>query len=229
VLTIGSTGALTTVAALWMMFQHIPAWYRPAELDEATRQRARHEATALTDYVGDQLVRAATFDVVVRDTSVNEWLGTLVELWPDAGRLLPPEAREPAIAFETDRVRIGVLLAGSGWQAIVSATIMLGLSPDGRSVEIALRGVQGGSLPVPRRILVPLIDRVLREAKGGLRGGTDEVSPTVSILRDIESADSLFAGLRIRNRFVWQNGNRPFRIEAVSIDRGVLRIVIEPL
>jgi hypothetical protein len=222
--------ALAAFVGLWLAFQHKPAWYQPVRLDEPGYQRARRDAVATADSISDQLVQGKEFELVLTDRLVNEWLSALPQIWPEAKRALPDELRDPAVRFTKDRIRIAAHFDASGWQAIVSVDLVIGVSGDGTSVTVALAGARGGSLPVPRtvieRILQPLIERVRR---GGVREDADAASPWDAAVKSVHSAEQLFAGVSTRNRFVWPNGKRPFRITSIRIADGDLRIRLQPL
>jgi len=212
----------------WLAFQHKPAWYQPVRLDEAGYQLARRDAVATADSISDQIVQGKAFEVLLTDRSVNEWLAALPRVSPEAKRAMPPELHDPAVRFTDERIRVGAHYEKSGWQAIVSVDLALRVSPDGINLTIALAGVRGGSLPVPRaiveRLLGPLLERARRR-----HNNNDADSPWGTTLDDLQSTDQLFNGVTIRNRFVWPNGKRPFRIKSIRITDGQLRCRLEPL
>jgi hypothetical protein len=51
----------------------------------------------------------------------------------------------------------------------------------------------------------------------------------MSSIREVRSVEQLYRGIRIRNRFVWPNGKRLFRIDQITIDADELRLRIEPI
>ena len=242
----GLVAGLVALIALWLTFQHKPGWYRPATLDEAGIQQARSQAVATADFVGDQMVRGEPFDVVLLDRSVGEWLAALPHVWPDARDSLPPEFSDLAVRFDEGKVQIGAHYAARQWQAIVSVDVLLRPSDDGSAIEIALSSAHSGSLPVPRAILKGLLDHLLQSPWATRRVARSSASLAVAYprtkarhstagprhpaaLQEVQSVDELFEGVRIRNRFVWFNGDRPFRIDSIRIDGGELRLRIDPL
>lgn len=220
---------LATLVAAWLTFQHRPAWYSPARLNEAGIQQARSEATELADSLGDRMVRGRPFDVVLIDRKVNEWLTALPHCWPEARRSVPSEISDPAVRFDASRVYVGAHCESGGWRAIINVELALGVSEDGRSVELALFEARGGSLPVPRAILRRLLDPLLRGVGDASSRSADPAGEFLPNLGDFGSIDDLFRGVKIRNRFVWGNGDRPFRIDSFTIEDGELRLSIEPL
>ncbi len=219
--------AIGGVACVWLMIHHRPGWYQPISLDEAGLKRTRADAATTADDISDRIVHGEPFDLVLHDRAVTEWLVTLVEHAPERARDLPPELSELAVRFDDGLVRIGVLLAKDGRRAILGAAVTAELSDDGRDITIALSGVRAGSLPLPRAGLVEVIGPILEEAKA--LDPEDVGSPVDSALRRLESIDELFDGIGVRNRFIWPNGERPFRIDSIEIEDGELKLRIEPL
>jgi len=228
-LSLALAAGLIALIALWLAFQYKPGWYRPIVLDDAGIQRAERQAVAVADDVGDQMVEGRPFRVVLQDRSVNEWLAALPHVWPDARDALPPELTEPVVRFEDGCIKVGAHYAAGGWRTIVNMGLTLGVSADGTTVEIALNGARGGSLPIPRSVLDRVFAQLSRSPPVGQDKPRHAADVLASALREIESLDDLFEGVRIDNRFVWPNGDRPFRIESIEIDNGQLRLRIEPL
>ena len=74
-----------------------------------------------------------------------------------------------------------------------------------------------------------VVDRLLEPVLRDVRQGRADRDALGSLLREVESVEDLFDGVGIRNRFVWPNGERRFRIDSVIVDDGVLRLRLEPL
>ena len=239
----GLTAALVATPIVlitgWMMFQHKPAWYRPARLDEAGRSRARNEALAVADWISDHMAAGQPFDLVLSDRTICEWLTTLFHGWSEARDALPRQLRDGAIGFQEEEILIGLHGDVDGWQAILNMALTLEPSPDGRELKLSLKRVQGGFLPAPRFLLANLIDPLLRRTKNQKKttAAKDQRRDDVRILteplrfamRNIASINDLYAGVVIPNRFTWFNGRRPFRIDAIAVTKGQLRLRINPL
>lgn len=217
------------LVTLWLVFQHKPGWYRPPVVTETMLQHARTTSAATADDVSKRIVDAESFQIVLTDEVVNEWLAALPHLWPDARRSVPPEVSDLAVQFEDGQVRVGALYADDGWRAIVSIGLFPAVSRDGKTLRVTLTGAKGGSLPVPRMILRRILSSVLERGTGARDQRGDGTAALGSAFRDLRSADELFEGVRIRNRFVWPNGDRPLRIDSIEVDGGELRLRIEPL
>jgi len=221
-------GSLT----LWLALEHRPGWYAPAVLDEQGVQAARRDATNAVDRFGDQLVRRQPFEVVLRDDALNAWLTALPGIWPDAARAVPRELHDPALRFGSGQLRIGALYEASGWRAIVSGAVVAALADDGATIELRLVETCCGSVPAPRWLIARIVNPHLRAANPS-EGNQSSVSETsrvaISSIHEIRSIEQLYGGVRIRNRFVWPNGKRSFRIQQITIEPGEVRLRIEPI
>ncbi|MDO8631490.1 MAG: hypothetical protein Q7R41_13470 [Phycisphaerales bacterium] len=221
-------GSLT----LWLALEHRPGWYAPAVLDEQGVQAARRDATNAVDQFGDQLVRRQPFEVVLRDDALNAWLTAMPSIWPDAARAVPRELHDPALRFESGLLRIGALYEVSGWRAIVSGAAAAALAADGATIELRLVETCCGSVPMPPSLIARAANPHLHAA--AMSDGKQSSAPetphgAISSIHEVRSVEQLYRGVRIRNRFVWPNGKRPFRIDQITIDAGELRLRIEPI
>jgi hypothetical protein len=199
-------------------------------LDEQGYHFARRDAVATADSISDQLVQGKEFDLVLTDRSVNEWLAASPLIWPEAKQALPDELRDPAIRFAEDSIRFAAHFDKNGWQAIVSVDLFVRVSDDGTSVTVALAGARGGSLPVPRTIIERLLEPLIEHTRSsGKNHDADATSPWDAAVKSVRSVDQLFSGVTARNRFVWPNGKRLFRIASIRATNGELHIRLQPL
>lgn len=231
-LRVGFVLGFVLCVVLWLVFQHKPGWYRPGVATEATIHLAQAETAALADLIGDNLVRGVPFDVTLVDHRVNGWLACLHRIVPGDHYELPPELTEPALRFDDGMVRVGAHFSDNGWRVILNAAFRVQLSDGGRSIRISLDQVRGGSLTAPRWLLERLLERYGPRATSGsesARTGRAEPGLFDSLSMKVQSVDDLFDGVTIRNRFVWPNGKRPFRVDSIRMDAGSTRIRIEPL
>ena len=216
---------LVTVPVLlvagWFTIHHRPGWYRPPDLDDDGLQRARRESANAADDFGDRLVLGGEFEVTLRASALNEWLAALPHVWPDAQRVFPPEVSELAIHFLPELAQVGAHLSRSGWEAIVNADFRGSLSSDGQSLIVEVVAARVGSLPLPRFMVQPWLARLTaRTDESGLSSGgsgADSATPRTS------------GRFRFRNRFVWPNGERPFRIQSIRMTDSELHLQIHPL
>lgn len=216
-------------AILWFMFQHKPDWYQPVHLDPIAKKQARRDATNFIDSIGDRMVKGDPFDLVLNENRLNEWLGMMPEFASgvsvDGSGLLTL----PAIRFTEDRMQLGAHYQKGGLRAILGLTIVFAVGSDDESVRMTVESIHGGSLPVPRRILDPLIESAIQKTRDSSRSGVHDPSLAGELLEHVESVDDLFEGVVRRNRFVWPNGRRLFMFESIEILEGEMRLRIKPL
>ncbi len=62
------------------------------------------------------------------------------------------------VRFDEGRIRVASLYVKGGWRAVLTVVIDILLSEDGRQVSLDLVEVRGGSLNLPRPILVRILD-----------------------------------------------------------------------
>lgn len=221
VVLVGGTAGFAT---LWLIFQHKPDWYRPPPVNERMLRDARSEVAEIVEGISHRIVRGETFELSFTDETVNQWLAALPHVWPGARRNVPPELRDLVIRFEDGRIRIASLYVKGGWRAVLTVAVEVGLSKDGRRVSLQLIEAHGGSLPVPHSVLVYML--------GGLAiGGADTVIRSGDPPKPHKpgTAADWLSGLRVPNRFVWPNGKRPFRIDAIELTQGRIRLRLESL
>lgn len=220
---------IVVMAILWFMFQHKPRWYQPVQLDTVAQKQARKEAINFIDFVGHQMVGGKAFDLVLDENRLNKWLGMMPEFAMEEAANSVGRFTQPAIQFADDRLRFGAQYQQGGLRVIVSATVLLSVGSDNRTVLMKMENIQGGSLPAPRRILNSLLETVLQKAQH--RSGDEYTDQSISavILEKVETVDDLFEGVVRRNRFVWPNGRRLFSFESIEIRDSEMRMRIKPL
>jgi len=218
--------------ALLLALEHRPGWYVPAVLDEQGVQAARRDATNAVDRFGDHLVRRQPFEVVLRVDAINAWLTALPSIWPDAARAIPQELRDSALRFESGLLRIGAHCEVSGWRAIISGAVAAALTDDGGTIELRLVETCCGSVPMPQSLIARIANPHLEAAalsEGKQPSALETPRNAISSIHEIRSIEQLYRGVRIRNRFVWPNGKRSFRIQQITIEPGEVRLRIEPI
>lgn len=210
-------GAVT----LWLLFQHKPTWYEPVDLDRRSLVETQNDATYTADLVSDQMVRGRPFEVTLSDTQVTRWLTALPEMVPESQVTWPASLAAPGVRFEPGRVRAGVVCEGSGWRSLMSLSLRVEADPDAGVLRVAVESTGVGSLPVPRLVVVNALktplERLFRRAEAR------------ELMPKFESVDQIYEGVPIRNRFVWPNGKRAFRIGQIRFEDRTVRILIEPI
>ena len=192
----------------WLALRYIPSWYRPVVLSSEELVRVKGDIAGRADWISHRMVAERSFELILHDYTVNEWLAALPRAWPDAWRIVPPELTDPVIRFEPEVIILAAHGAKDGWEAILSVRVEVAVSDDGESIDVGVTSLRGGVVPVPRSVIDSLLES----------------------LSDSDSwSDPDGHRLRVPNNFDWPNGDRRFRIESIRIEEGAVRIVVEPL
>lgn len=225
-----AAAACLTVLVLYLMVQRRPGWYRPAVVATAEDvQRVQADAAAMGDYISQRLVQHEPVEVLLREESVNEWLAVLPRTLTPSQNPVPAEVPELAISFQDGRIKLGGLVEHDGWRTIVSVTLRLEITPDERSLTLALEAVHGGALGMPKAAVSALLQPMIDAARTEANRQTGEQAVLLAPLRKLESPEQLYDGVHIENRLVWPNGERPFRVAELSLEDGVFRALLQPL
>lgn len=223
-------GALVSLSAFLivvvLLIEHKPSWYQPATLDAFQLERARLDATTTWNDISGRMVRGRSFEVTLSEQAVNEWLAVLAHDRPELFASWPADVQSPAIGFVAGQIRISAFYESGGWRVIVTVGMRPRISAGGRYCALELDGAYLGSLPVNRSLVARFVQPILRDSPES-NGERHRATPWVGA--DVRTADWLCRGLRIENRFVWPNGDRPFRIESIAVADGTLRVRLNPL
>jgi hypothetical protein len=200
----------------WMLFQHIPAWYVPAQVPAADLQAVRDDLVRTQDSFSEHLQSEGTFKFRITQDQINAWLAAREQMWPEVRKWVPPMMEDPFIAFEPGRVVLAGTVALGNVRTVLSASVQLAV--DGKGLAVRLAGVKGGSLPVPDA----LVREQLRQLDTRRRNDRD-VSP------GLPAIEQLMAGTHVPGEFVWWNGNRRLQIRGIRVEHGAITFRIEPL
>ncbi len=220
-------GGLVAAAAVpitgWLMFQHIPAWYRPPAIAPADQQRVRDDLLGTLDALGASLVHSeGPFEHRFTQAQVNAWLAVREAIWPGTRAWLPRPLSDPFVAIDEGGVRLAATYRHGGLKTVLSARLELSADPGG--VRVRLARVAGGSLGIPRSWVRDELAALDADAwpagqRSGLQYG-DGCLPALS---------GLFEGVVFPNAWIWKNGEQPFRITRLRFEPGALAVTFEPL
>lgn len=207
----------------WLMFQRIPAWYRPIEIDPAHTQEVLDDFIRTSEVINTQINgQDAPFQHTFSQDQINQWLGAREKVWPLARKWLPPMMSHPCVTFEKDTVCLASTIEQGGVAAVFSTRFNLAATPEG--LWLKLTRVSGGVLALPRFI----IQRHL----AALEQQTSKYNPLEGLALDPDrppTISQLPRGVWLKNEFVWENGNRPYRITHLKFAPGKCTATFEPL
>jgi hypothetical protein len=185
----GGLGTLLLIGlfAVWMLFQHIPDWYKPVRIPPARQQQVKNDAVATVDALSQALRDSrAPFEFRLTQDQLNAWLSERVALYPFSRDWVPPSVKDPVVLIEPGSVRIGVTYSDGGLNSVVSAR--LSAEARARSLFVRLEEVSGGSLRLPRgmirRVLGAFDEQLRPERTSARRAGKRRPLPRPSQLLD---------------------------------------------
>lgn len=176
------------------------------------------------------------------------------QLWPGLADGVPGSVSAIAVGIDGGSLRVGGLLRRNtrkwiDWQAIVSVELSVAVSADGGEIHVRIGDVRAGSLGVPDGVVLRMLGAWMDDEKvADLLAGVSKVA-----LDELESLEDFFKPtsmpgkpgkpsklvlpvvlpvappVRFANRFVWPNGERPFRIDALDVSEDAIRIRFHPL
>ena len=223
-----TAGLLAVVCIfLWLLLAHVPWWYRPPDVSEADYSRIRNELLESVSDFGDRLVEGQPFELTLTDRQISEWVTVRSEVWPEADEWIPEFVQGPIVVFEPSRLILAGRVDKSGWQAIASAHLTFQLAGD--DITVRLAEVSCGSCPLPISIIADRLEPVLTAGGQDVDAMPDALGDVVRFFRDEGGVAYLKNGVTVDNRFHWQVSKRWFRIRDLVIERGRLRMLIEPL
>ncbi|MCP4247573.1 MAG: hypothetical protein GY778_11040 [bacterium] len=224
-----SVVAIIVIVGGWLVLHHIPAWYRPVTVAPGQVQLVRDSLTGAFQGISERMVARprAEFEASFSQQTINEWLAVRGQIWPDSEEWIPPWLRDPMIAFEPGRVILAAHFDREGWEAIVAVHLSVTAADD--RVTARVERVSCGALPVPMSLLgAPLADLV-DSNRLDVPAMPDELANTVRKVQGAEIGALLTEGLTFEGPFIWKNGDRPYHITDLRLERGRLTLTIDPL
>jgi len=211
----------------WMMFQHIPAWYRPVQVPPEYEQAVKDDFLRTQDNLREGLNASPhPFEYHFRQDQINAWLAKRDELWEffhrKSRKWLPPSMSDPQVAIDPEGFRLAVTYRHRDVQTVLSAQFHA--SADTNGITLKLVQVAAGSLPIPSSRIQRLLARIDTHdwdlKKHTAKQSRDCPSPTLT---------DLFEGIHLPNAWTWQEGQRTFRIIQLRFEPGELVVTFEPL
>jgi len=215
--------ALAVLGTAWMMFQHIPDFYRPAQVPPEHEQAVRDNITATYDSLNIGLNESLQpFDHRFGQDQINAWLAMLERMWPNSRKWLPQTMSNPQIAIDPEGIRLAITYRYRDVRTVLSARFRA--SADKEGLALQLLGVYAGSLPMPNSQIRHLLSKIDTNALPVAKHGVIQIQD-----RSLPALASLFEGIRVPNTWMWENGEKPFRITRLKFEPGALVVTFEPL
>ena len=130
----------------------------PVAEQEAAGETLERNVLALHNEVRD----SDRWSAVFTDEQINGWLAAdLPEKFPE---VLPPEIRDPRVAFAPDQLQIACRYAGDAVTSVVSLTLEVRLAEEPNTLAVRICGARAGLVPLP---LKEFLDRVTDSVRNG--------------------------------------------------------------
>jgi len=224
--TIGTALVLiAVVVAGWMLFQHIPDWYRPIEippdLRDAVRADCINASNSLSQLLNDS---QKPFDFRLEQDRVNSWLWMAAqgEIWPRWKRALPAGVQDPHVVFGPDAVRLAISWRRGSVRTVFNARLALGADAEG--IRARLLEVAAGSLPIPRSKVQQLLATLDGQVWPAGKPAQNQIGN-----KPLPALAGLYDGIVLPNTWIWPNGRPPFKVTKIALRAGEATLTLEPL
>lgn len=198
---------LVGFAGLFCAATYRPGWYQPAAVDFDRLPEDKQSFVTLLDSISAALNRGESIEIVVDQAQLNRWLAGRHEVFPPEWQRFEP-LRDPFVEILPEqRLRLACRIGRGGLAVVGSVQVRLVVEPE--AIELSGPTLRAGLLPVSAGWL---LERLSDRLPGGLRSYVDDRG----------------GPLRIRNRWIWPNGRRRFRVASLHSEPGRLRIRLEP-
>ena len=208
----------------WLMFQHIPGWYRPRSVAPADFQRVRDDLETTQDLLSEWLIKAdGPFELRFGQDQINDWLTVRAEVWPRSLEWLPPSLTDPFVHLDTGSIRVAATHHDDDGLATV-VSVQMAAGADDNGINLQLLEVAAGALAVPESWIqreLAALDASDWPVGGRAKHQLDD--------RPLPALAGLFDGIVLPNAWIWWNAEKPFRIIRIHCEPGALFVTFEPL
>jgi hypothetical protein len=198
---VAAGGLLVLAGILFLMTVYHPSWYVPRVVDYAQLPSDRNRLANVADEIGDALNAGESLRLELSEARLQRWLAARTEL-PDPYQFDTRPVEHPFVELlPTGQVRVAGLVRLGGLEVVGSATLRPVVAGERFGFEVT--GAAAGNVPLPRGVVV--------ERLRGLLGAGRDAAP-----------------LSWRNDFRWPNGERWFRVAAVTVGDEAVVVELEP-
>ena len=215
------------IAGAWLSFQRIPPWYRPLWLTRAQAETVREEAEQTFEMASGNMVAGEPFSVSFSEQQINGMLSAQQVIWPAALSSLGPQFTDPCVDVEPGHIKVGLRWRRGEIQTVLNNRLVLREADGGLTLKSA--GARAGSLPFPAStIWERFVDRPATESAAYVAG---QPAPRRADTLSAALHRLLVAGepLSLDGVFYWPNGDIPFTISDLELQRDRITVSVLPL
>lgn len=199
-------------ASSWLLFQHVPAWFKPTHVAPQHRQLVKNSVTRAFNEFSEKVNQDEPFEFRLTAKEVNRWLAVRDEFGPDAREMFPPWLSEPMVIMRDGRFGFAGIVNWDDIRSVISLWFTIEVTGD--KLNLRLAEVYGGSLPIPA-------SAVLGQLRGWISHAGGDKAAAARQLHDIEQ---LLEGKTVENRLFWRNGERDYRLLDIQLVDGEIRL-----
>ena len=213
------------ICAAWLMFQHIPSWYRPIVISAlGDLDRVRQDLSGTYDRLDTAIMYAnGPFEFHLREDQVNAWLAARENIEPGTKGWLPTMLSNPFVHVESDGLRVAATVRREELKTVLSARLTFETTAD--TLRMRMSEVRTGRLPIPEKWL----REALADLADKLQSSENPKSARNSTKAEPAEWEQLFAGIDLKNTVVSEFINRPFRITDLRFEPPEIVATLEPL
>lgn len=215
-------------ASVWLTLSYEPSFYRDlVAIPTAVREEKAKDFVAHSLQLRNDIHNEPTWEAIFTDDEVNAWLAKdLIEHFADQ---LPPEVKDPRVAFEDNRLTLAFQLDQGAVRSVIWIVASVRV-PEENAVALTIEKIRAGALPIPADRFIDTISRHAKSRDIDLtwsRDGGDPVA-TLRYSKDPEKAEVVLERLDLRQGQIRLSGrsNKPDGIaKAPKLpDRRVLQL-----
>ncbi len=224
---VAAGGLGIAIAGAWLSFQRIPPWYRPLWLTHAQAETVREEAEQTFEMASGKMVAGEPFSVSFSEQQINGMLSAQQVIWPAALSSLGPQFTDPCVDVEPGYIKVGLRWRRGEIQTVLNNRLVL-READGE-LTLQSAGARAGSLPIPAStIWERFVDRPATESAAYVAG---QPAPRRADTLSAALHRLLVAGepLSLDGVFYWPNGDIPFTISDLELQRDRITVSVLPL
>ncbi|MBM99988.1 MAG: hypothetical protein CMJ77_12750 [Planctomycetaceae bacterium] len=175
--------------------QSVPEFYTAAlELERDVASKAGDELEQQVEELHQELEQGSRWEIVVTAKQINGWLAAdLDQRFPG---LLPPEVKQPRVAFQDGETRVACRLETPNVTTVLSMALEPYLTETPNELAVRIDHVRAGRVPVPLKELLNQVSEVAMEVEVPLHWAQEDGDP-VAIVQIPQSHEQLSTGVII--------------------------------